>query len=70
MEKAALSSADPGMMLLDTSPVESEGRSYVTPAGRGSIVLNVSVFFFVSFTIATFLAGQYDATLRHVIDMA
>lgn len=44
MGKAALSSVDLGMMLLDTSPVESEERSYATPAGRGSIVLNVSVF--------------------------
>lgn len=47
MEKAALSSVDLAMMLLDTSPAESEGRSYATPAGRGSIVLNVSFFFLI-----------------------
>lgn len=42
MEKAAQSSVGPGTMLLDTSPVASEGRLYATPAGRGSIALNVS----------------------------
>lgn len=45
MEKAALSSVGPGMTLLDTSAVASEGRSYATPAGRGSTVLNVSGIF-------------------------
>lgn len=58
MEKAAPSSVDLGMMLLDTSPAESEGRSYATPAGRASIVLNVSGIFF---------SGGYDATQRHAI---
>lgn len=53
MEKVALSSVGPGMMLLDTSPVASEGRSYATLAGRGNIVLNVSGVFL---TIPTFLA--------------
>lgn len=53
MEKAALSSVGPGMMLLDTSRVASEGRSYATPAGRGSTVLNVSGFLLA---IPTFLA--------------
>lgn len=45
MERAALSSVDLGTMLLDTSPAESEGRSFATLAGRASIVLNVSFFF-------------------------
>lgn len=62
MEKGALSFVDLGMMLLDTSPVESEGRSYATLAGRASIVLNVSGFVFCFFTILNFLPGRYDAT--------
>lgn len=54
MEKGALSFVDLGMMLLDTSPVESEGRSYATPAGRASIVLNVSGFVFGFFHYSQF----------------
>lgn len=53
MEKVALSSVGPGMMLLDTSPVASEERSYATPAGRGNIVLNQSVYLAVMKNMAS-----------------
>lgn len=43
MERAALCSADPGMMPLDTSPVENEEKLFVTLVGRASTALSQSV---------------------------
>lgn len=48
MEKAALSSAAPGMMLLVTSPVGSVERKSATRAGKASTALSVSIHLLVS----------------------
>lgn len=48
MEKAAPSSAAPGMMPLVTSLVESVARKSATRAGKASTALSVSVHLLVS----------------------
>lgn len=62
MERAARCSADPEMMLLDTSPVENEEKLFATLVGRANTALNQSVCLDVMKSMA-FAINQESASV-------